>query len=123
MIRYLQTVLCIIFFTLGSKFEPIQNNYRIGCLPLDWQTTHRPSLLVLCRDFYNSVNPKGLSSVGNSGNNSLSNADHHAQHKKVKLWFSFPSKYCKEIEAEQKRYPGLCIYHLTKSHTTEDCSF
>jgi len=54
-------------FTLGSEFEPIQNNYRIGCLPLEWQTTHWPSLLVLCRDFYNSANPKGLSSVGNRG--------------------------------------------------------
>jgi hypothetical protein len=54
-------------FTLGSEFESIQNNYRIGCLPLEWQTTHWPSLLVLCRDFYNSANPKGLSSVGNRG--------------------------------------------------------
>jgi len=34
-------------FTLGSEFESIQNNYRIGCLPLEWQTTHWPSLLVL----------------------------------------------------------------------------
>jgi len=72
--------------------------------------------------FYNSINPKGLSSVGNSGNNSISNTDHHAPHKKVKMWFSFPSKYWKEIEAEQKQYPGLCLYHLTKSHTTEVCS-
>jgi len=48
---------------LGSEFKPIQNNYRSGCLPSEWQTTHWPSLLVLCQDFYHSVNPKGLSSV------------------------------------------------------------
>jgi hypothetical protein len=109
-------------FTLGSEFEPIQNNYRIGYLPLEWQTTHWPSLLVLCRDFFHSINPKGLSSTSNNGNNTLSNADRNAQHKKVKMWFSSPLKYCKEIEAEQKQYPGLCIYHLSKSHATEDCS-
>jgi len=38
------------------------------------------------------------------------------------MWFSFPSKYCKEIDAEQKCYPGLCIYHLTKTHSIEECS-
>ncbi len=43
---------------LGSEFKPIQNNYRSGCLPSEWQTTHWPSLLVLCQDFYHSVNPK-----------------------------------------------------------------
>ncbi len=71
-------------FTLGPKFEPIQNNYRIGCLPSNWQTTHWPSLSVLWRDFFHSVNPKGLSSVSITGNHTLSTADRNAQHKKVK---------------------------------------
>jgi hypothetical protein len=30
-------------FTLGPEFESIQNNYRIGNLPLAWQTTDWPS--------------------------------------------------------------------------------
>ncbi len=50
-------------FTLGTEFTPIQNNYRIGNLLEAWKTTHWPSLLILCCDFYNSVNPKGLLST------------------------------------------------------------
>jgi hypothetical protein len=42
-------------FTLGADFAPIQNNYRIGLLPEEWKTTDWPSLLVLCRDYANSV--------------------------------------------------------------------
>ncbi len=33
-----------------------------------------------------------------------------------------PSKFCHEIEAEQRKHQGKCIYHLSKSHTTADCS-
>jgi hypothetical protein len=44
-------------FTLGPEFEPIQNNFRIGNLPEPWKTQDWPSLLVLCRDYYNSVKP------------------------------------------------------------------
>jgi hypothetical protein len=29
-----------------------------------------------------------------------------------------PSKFCCEIEAEQCKHPGKCIYHLSKFHTT-----
>jgi len=46
-------------FTLGVEFEPVQMSYRLGTLAPDWHTEDWPSLLVLCRDFYNSVNPKG----------------------------------------------------------------
>jgi hypothetical protein len=38
------------------------------------------------------------------------------------MWFSQPGKFRKEIEAEQQCYLGLFIYHLTKTHTTVDCS-
>jgi len=47
-------------FTLGMEFSANQTNYRIGNLPQEWNTTDWPTLLVLCRDYYNSVNPKGL---------------------------------------------------------------
>jgi hypothetical protein len=47
-------------FTLGTEFEAIQNNYRIGNLPAEWNTLHWPSLLILCRNYYHSVNPKGI---------------------------------------------------------------
>jgi hypothetical protein len=42
-------------FTLGADFAPIQNNYRINLIPEEWKTTDWPSLLVLCRDYANSV--------------------------------------------------------------------
>ncbi len=48
-------------FILGSEFEKIQHNYRIGNLPQEWNTTEWPSLLILCHNYYNSVNPKCLS--------------------------------------------------------------
>jgi len=106
-------------FTLGPEFEPIQNQYRIGNLPSEWKTTHWPTLLVLCRDFYHSVNPLGISSKENSQEGS---SDRIAQHrKKIKQWFLNPSKYCREITAEQAKHPGQCIYHLSSSHSTEEC--
>jgi hypothetical protein len=40
----------------------------------------------------------------------------------VKHWFLHLIKYWKEIEFEQKKHPGKCIYHLTKSHPTEECT-
>jgi hypothetical protein len=66
-------------FTLGPEFEPIQHQYRIGNLPSAWHTTHWPSFLVLCRDFYNSVNPTGIIP---RENNQDSNSDKTAQHRK-----------------------------------------
>jgi hypothetical protein len=40
----------------------------------------------------------------------------------VKQWFLNPTKFRREIEAEQRRHPGKCIYHLSKSHPTTDCN-
>jgi hypothetical protein len=109
-------------FTLGPKFEHIQNNFRIGNLPIEWRTQDWPTLLSLCRDYSNSINPSGLlkkSIPRDNGTNST--FDHPAHHKKVKEWFSNPSKYQKEIEQEQLKHPGKCMYHLSKTHPTDDC--
>jgi len=86
-------------FTLGSDFAAIQTNYRIGNLPSEWHTTDWPTLLVLCRDYYNSVNPKGIimSDNGTTTNND-SYATRMAQQKKVRQWFLNPDKYCKELK-------------------------
>jgi hypothetical protein len=108
-------------FTLGTEFTPIQNNYRIGNLPEAWKTTHWPSLLILCRDFYNSVNPKGLLSTSDKDATTDSFNQRMAQQKKVKEWLLNPLQYCKEIEKEQQKYPGKCIYHLSKTHSTDSC--
>jgi hypothetical protein len=106
-------------FTLGPEFEPIQNQYRIGNLPSEWKTTHWPTLLVLYRDFYHSVNPSGFHPKENSQDVS---SDRVAQHrKKIKQWFLNPAKYSKELAAEQAKHPGQCIYHLSSSHPTDDC--
>jgi hypothetical protein len=106
-------------FTLGVDFEPIQNLYRIGSLPLEWQTSHWPSLLVLCRDFYKSIHPSSLISKEATQD---ATSDRTTQHrKKVKQWFLQPLKFCKEIETEQQKHPGMCIYHQSSSHPTENC--
>ncbi len=108
-------------FTLGTEFEAIQNNYRIGNLPAEWNTLHWPSLLILCRNYYHSVNPKGIiSSDKDSSNDAFTKR--MAQQKKVKEWFLNPAKYRREIEQEQLKYADKCIFHLTKSHPTEDCN-
>jgi hypothetical protein len=36
--------------------------------------------------------------------------------------FLSPSKFRHEIESEQRKHPGKCIYHLSKSHPTADCN-
>jgi hypothetical protein len=46
-------------FTLGSDFESIQNSYRMNNLPPDWKTDNLPTLLILCRGYYNSLHPNG----------------------------------------------------------------
>jgi len=107
-------------FTLGTEFAPIQNLYRIDNLPPAWKTTSWPSLLSLCRDFYNSVNPKGVNASRDATNTSDYNT-RMAQQKKVKEWFLQPSKFGKDIDREQKKYPDMCIFHLSKSHCTDNC--
>jgi len=108
-------------FTLGSEFHAIQTNYRIGNLPQEWNTTDWPTLLVLCRDYYNSVNPKGIHSGDQGSATTDSHASRMAQQKKVREWFLNPVKFREEIEREQKCHPDKCIYHLTKSHPTATC--
>jgi hypothetical protein len=104
-------------FTLGSEFSAIQNNYRIGSLPSEWHTQDWPTLLILCRDFNHSVNPQGiLKHDSPSKQATLNQADRMVHHKKVKQCFLDPTKFRQEIEAEQRRHPGKCIYHLSKSH-------
>jgi len=106
-------------FTLGHEFEPIQKLYLLENLPVAWRTTHWPTFLILCRDFYNSVNPLGNPKKEPILDNGLDRAAHH---KKGKQWFLDPSKYCKEIEQDQKKYPDKCIFHLSLSHPTADCN-
>jgi len=108
-------------FTLGSEFEPIQNNLQIDNLPAKWQTMDWPTILVLCRNFYNSVKPQGVLSQPSKNNFVMHNVDHLTHQKKVKEWFLLPDKYCKEIAYEQRKYPNKCIYHLSETHCTADC--
>jgi len=108
-------------FTLGSEFESIQNNYRIDNLPSKWNTEDWPTILILCRNYYNSIRPQGISDSNPRNNFVQHNVDRMNHQKKVKEWFLHPAKYCKEIAAEQKRYPNKCIYHLSDTHGTNDC--
>jgi len=109
-------------FTLGSDFSQIQNSFCIGHLPEAWQTEDWPSLLVLCRNYFNSIRPQGLFKTDpNSDFAGDSSLDRTAHHKKVKQWFMNPDKYKNELNAEQAKHAGKCIYHLTKSHPTSDC--
>jgi len=39
----------------------------------------------------------------------------------VKEWLMNPEKFAKELEAEQCKHPGKCIYHLSKTHPTIQC--
>jgi len=104
-------------FTLGSDFAPIQNNYRSGLLPDAWKTTDWPTLLVLCQDYANLVRPQSHKSDSCPDHS----FDRSAHHKKVKQWFMNPAKLQAEIEAEQAKHVGECLYHLTKSHPTMEC--
>ena len=112
-------------FTLGSEFECIQNNYRIGNLPAEWNTQDWPTLLVLCCNYSNSVNSQALlkqESPKPPGTTGISSHDRANHHKKIRQWFLNPTKFKNELETEQKKCAGKCIYHLTDSHTTEDCN-
>jgi hypothetical protein len=106
-------------FTLGSDFEPVQNNFRPGSLPSEWTTLDWPSILVLCRDYYNSIHPPGYSKKDSSSDsNGMTPAEHIVHHAKVKQWFMNPQKFKTAIETEQNKHPGKCLYHLSKSHPT-----
>jgi len=108
-------------FTLGSEFESIQNNYRIDNLPSKWQTEDWPTILILCHNYNNSVRPQGVLGQTPRNNFVQHNVDCMSHQKKVKEWFLYPAKYCKEIAVEQKKYPNKCNYHLSDTHGTNDC--
>jgi len=68
---------------------------------------------------FSSVKPQGVSKPMTPTDGFV---DHTAHRKKVKSWFMNPIKFCKEIEAEQRKHPNKCIYHLSKTHLTETCN-
>jgi hypothetical protein len=80
----------------------------------DW-----PTLLVLCRDYFNSVKPQGILRKDSSTDSTFERIAHQ---KKVKEWFLNPTKFRREIESEQRKHSGKCIYHLSTSHPTADCN-
>jgi len=120
----LKSAICHFIFTLGPDFEAIQNNYQIGNLPDIWKTEDWPTLLVLCRDYYNSIKQqvsiKKETSGSNLGNQN-SNFDRLAHQKKVRSWFMQPDRFCQEIPREQLKFPDMCLFHMSKTHQTNDC--
>jgi len=90
-------------FTLGDEFAPVQHHFRLGTLSNKWKTDDWPSLLVLCRDFYNSVNPTGPPAKHDRDRDPFSEfqLDRASHHKKIRLWFSNPTKHKRDIESEQ----------------------
>lgn len=113
---------CHFIFTLGSEFEAIQHNYRIGNLPPEWKTQDWPTLLMLCRNYSHSVNPQGLPKCDSTPKIPTNNGNRAHHHKKIRQWFLNPEKYKSELAAEQQKHEGKCVYHLTDTHTTETCS-
>jgi len=112
-------------FTLGSDFESIQNSYRIDNLPSSWKTDDWPTLLILCRDYYNSLHPTGPPSKKDStpGDHIFASKQERVAHqKKIRLWFMNPVKFKKELDTEQKKYVGKCVYHLCDNHPTSSCN-
>jgi hypothetical protein len=112
-------------FTLGSNFESIQNNYCINNLPQAWITDDWPTLLILCRDYYNSLHPNGPPTKKESqfGDNVIASKQDRLSHQeKIKSWFMNPGKFKKELESEQQKYVGKCIYHLCDTHPTMHCN-
>jgi len=109
-------------FTLGAEFEPLQNNFCLGSISAEWQTQDWPTLLVLCRDFYNSVNPKGPTPIRDRDPFAELHMDRNAHHKKIHNGFMNPTRFCQEIKAEQLKFPGKCIYHLSSTHPTDSCN-
>jgi hypothetical protein len=111
-------------FTLGSDFDSIQNNYRIGNLPANWNTDDWPTLLILCRDYYNSLHPNGPptkdTAYGDSG--FAKKQDRLTHQKKIRGWFMDHVKFKRELDTEQCKYSGKCIYHLCDNHSTSNCN-
>jgi len=110
---------------MQSVFECIQNSYRLNNLPVDWQTEDWPSLLVLCRDFYNSLHPTGppIKKDGPSGDNPFASKQDRLNHqKKIRMWFLNPGKFKNALDMVQRKYSGKCVYHLCDTHPTSTCN-
>jgi hypothetical protein len=80
--------------------------------------------LLFCRDYHNST--KSTLTFKRPGKESGKDPkdqsfDREAHQKKVQEWFLNPTKYARELEAAYPRYPGQCIYHLSKTHLTPAC--
>jgi hypothetical protein len=85
-----KTAIWHFIFTLGAEFESIQNNYRIGNLPAEWNTQDLPTLLVLCHNYSNSVNSQVLLKHESPTKTPAPNGDQAHHHKKVRQWFLNP---------------------------------
>jgi len=59
---------------------------------------------VLCRNFYNSVNPRGPTTTEKRDRDPFLEfgLDRSSHHKKVRNWFMKPTKYKTEIASEQQ---------------------
>ncbi len=83
-----------LIFMLGVELETAQNIFRISNIPTEWNTQGWPTILVLCRNYYNSVNPQGrIKHDSPSENNSTTQSKRAAHHKKVKQWFLDPVSF------------------------------
>jgi len=112
-------------FTLGSDFESIQNSYRIDNLPTGWKTDDWPTLVTLCRDYYNYLHPNGPPTKrdSNSGESVFASKQDCLNHqKKIRTWFMDLVKFKREIDAEQRKYSGKCVYDLCNNHSTSNCN-
>jgi hypothetical protein len=70
-----------------------------------------------------TIQSKPTISTGRKPSTPTDNSSDKAPHqKKVHEWFLSPIQFCKEIEAEQRLHPSKCIYHLDKTHSTENCA-
>jgi hypothetical protein len=81
--------------------------------------------LILCRDYYNSLHPSGPPSKkdNHSGDNAFASKQDRINHqKKIRLWFMNPEKFKNDLEVEQQKYSGKCIYHLCDNHLTQNCN-
>lgn len=71
------------------------------------------------------MNPKGPTAKRDCGGDkdpfSKLQVDRASHHKKIHLWFSNPMKHKRDLDLEQRKFPGHCVYHLSKMHSTADC--
>jgi len=82
-----KSAVCQFIFTLSLDFSQIQNGFCMDHLPDEWRTDDWPSLLVLCRNYFNLLRPQCLSKTDpNSDFAHDPSFDCPAHHKKIKHW-------------------------------------